>query len=131
MQNKDQDVSVFLLDQVVNKNWNNVALNSGINTVCEFSNRNHRFISICSDLHNLVIEKLSNLCNLIILHKNFSTLLSRCNFNDSSNGQFPDGNILFLETFDDLLEETFDIQSCVGFATIVEVLINFNKYFCS
>ena len=76
MQNKDQDVSIFFLDQVVYENWNNVVLNSGIDTICEFSDGNQGVISICPDALDFVIEELPNLLNMAIKDENLSSPLS-------------------------------------------------------
>ena len=131
MQNKDQNVSVFLLDQIVNKNWNNIAINGGIDTISEFGNWNDSLISIGPDSNNFVIKELSDLGNHVFRNKDFSTLFSWGYLYDSSTGKLPNSDILLLETFDDLGEEAIDIQSSVSLATVMEILINFNKYFGS
>ena len=84
LKNQNQNVLVLLLDELIDKNRDNIELNNLIDSISEFWEIDNWHVCIGSNLFDIILEQFTNVVNNIFFDENHSALFCPSYFNDSS-----------------------------------------------
>ena len=127
LKDKNENVLVLLLDELINEHRDDVELDDLVNTVSELGQVNDGLECVRSDLLDLIVEQLADARDHLVLNEDSATLLGASNLDDGARAELSDHIVILLEAVDQLIEDLGRLQSQVELVTLVEVLIDLHK----
>lgn len=124
LKDKNEDVLILLLDELVDEHRDNVELDDLIDTIGELGQVDDGLVSVRSDLLDLIVEQLTDARDHLVLDEDRSALLRASNLNDGARAQLSDRVVVLLEAINEFIEYLGRLESQVQLVALVEVLID-------